>query len=431
MASLIASTIAPMLFEQMANGINRRNRRKKVGRGWFKNPGEFLGQFATDPTRYDSKPNYGNGVQVKSFSDFLGLFTNKKDTSQQGNGIMGSMGKTMRKAGKNPIVQGMLFNTGMDLSGRLLNGVLNPQQQQGQGIKKCRKNFKLSHGLGVTPAPFGGMIPPRRPVMSVANRPTMNIATRPHMNIATKPSMPVANKPQLPITNRISTNKPQAPVHPSTSTALATRPANSISKLAPVSAVARPHLSSNKLANNSSMNTSHTSHPIWPSMRPPMSSKPSSFKKTLKSGFSKVKRLTKSVSSKVKRGVKSGIKNIRRKGPGVARQLAHPVHFSRKLARKAAVKSQYLHGKLSSKISKIKNPRIKKYASKASKLATRTINAVDRYGQRGNMGSRPNKLSKSIKKHAKKLHHAGRHFITSAKSKIKGTGAPFVPGPLS
>lgn len=334
-----------------------------------------------------------------------------------------SFGKSMVN---NPIMQGMLFNTGMDLSGRLINGLF---PQSGNGCSKSKKNYRLSHGLGVPPPiPFGGMINPKYPAMSVANRPTMNIATRgvapsipqpPHQGIvSTLPrphNLPVVKSGESGV---IATTRPSHMSH-IPSGVLGSQPATS--NFQP------------KLPNNSSMNQLPPGL-VRPTMRPPLSSKPSNFIPKVKKLGSKVKRLGVDTFNKARSLGKLGLKKLKHLKhtlPGTLKELSHPKQYSRKLARKGAIKSQNLINKLNSKV---KNPKVKRLLNKSQKV----INAVDRYGQRGNMGSKPYNISKKLAKIGNKLkpkYHAGKHFAVSKlktlSKKLKGHGMPYLPGPLA
>lgn len=356
-------------------------------------------------------------------------------------GLKGGMKSFGKKALNNPFTQGLMFNAGADLSGRMMHGLLDKPDQDtsGQGIRrrkrkccKSRKNLMLSHGLGVAPPiPFGGMIDRSRPVLSIGNRPTMNIATR---GVAPSTSAAI--------------HQPSAPM-PATSISTA-RPTH-ITK-PPITFPTRKAIKPNlplvpKLPNQSAVNTVHS---VLPSMnkaipkalpgprnmmRPPLASRPSNIIPKIKQGVSKVKRLGKKTLNLGKRGVaklSKSIKRLKRTAPGTLKQIAHPKQFSRKIARKAALKSQNLLHKV--RPSKIKNKHIRRGVRKIKVGAQRVINAVDRYGQRGNMGSRPYNISKKLSKigqQAKKASHAGRSFIRTAKRKVVGSGMPYLPGPLA
>lgn len=347
-------------------------------------------------------PQVGNVV-----GSIFGGNKKKRPMPEMAEGFKRRKGKGFKSFGKkmlaNPLTQGMLFNTGMDLSGRLINAISgNNDQGYGCGKRKSKK-FMLSHGLGVAPAvPFGGLI------IAPQNYNRYRQAPRGINN--TQQAGPLVPTKTIAPRNNVT---PSAPPYP-----------NSINKKqAP-------------LASSQSILPSISSTPkVVPMIRPPLSANPN---KTLKSRLNKIKKSVKRIGRQGARKIKTTAQKLRKTLPGTLKQLAHPKAYTRKIARKVALKSENAIHKLEKKTS---NPKVKRLLNKTKKV----VHAVDRYGQRGNMGTKPynikNKIknvSKKIKTTAKKIHkqakptfHAGRKFIKSKINKPRGNGMPYLPGPLA
>jgi len=329
--------------------------------------------------------------------------------------------KGMAKMAATEAAAGTLANVGSNLADRLINKIM---PQQGMGIK----NFKISHGLGAfdapnVPAPFGGMIGKLYKAPAINWQPRAAITGNP---------MSSQLVPRTPRTIAKSGAMNNALPNRGTMNTIGNR---TIAKRAPQTmSMAR---------GPSAAPTGRRDSPI--TMRPMLKSRPSTIIPKVKQFGSKVKRLGRRALSGAKNMAKRGLNYVKSgKARSALRSLKSPLQYTRRLARKGALKL----GSAGSRLTKYgesgqRNKLARRAARKTGRLATRASNKMDYFGQLGNMGARQSKSMSRIKsgmktgkriatrlakRGLKSFKKGGRRFTTSKKTG-RG-GAPYVPGPL-